>query len=134
MFGVLSSSARNFWRNKFSREQIFASWRLIAKIAKNFCLAKISRYKLANYSLVPRPSPAPVFDRLQYADIILYGYRVRTRRLGPHCACVEWYGICITSYLRYTLCIFKFTVYLRDTHLIDGIVFMLIRSCLWSNG
>ena len=34
LLGVLSSSARNFWRKKFSREQIFASWRLIAKIAK----------------------------------------------------------------------------------------------------
>ena len=27
-----------------------------------------------------------------------------------------------------------FTLYLRDTHLIDGTVFMVIRSCLWSDG
>ena len=26
--------SKKFWRKKFSREQIFASWRLIAKIAK----------------------------------------------------------------------------------------------------
>ena len=32
VLGVLSSSGRKFWRKKFSREQIFASWRLIAKI------------------------------------------------------------------------------------------------------
>ena len=38
-----------------------------------------------------------------HAEIILHGYRVRTRRLGPHSACVEWYGICITSYLHYAL-------------------------------
>ena len=28
---------------------------------------------------------------------ILYGNRIRTRRVGPYCACVEW--SCITSYL-----------------------------------
>ena len=38
VLGVLGLSARNFWRKKFSREQIFTSWRLIAKITK------ISRY------------------------------------------------------------------------------------------
>ena len=37
---VLSSSARNFWRKKFSREQIFTSWRWIAKIAKISALRK----------------------------------------------------------------------------------------------
>ena len=30
-----SSSARNLWRKKFSLQKIFASWWLIAKIAKN---------------------------------------------------------------------------------------------------
>ena len=33
---------------KFLEEEIFASWLLIAKIAKNFCLAKISRYTVLN--------------------------------------------------------------------------------------
>ena len=49
VLGVLSSSARNFWRKKFSREQIFASWRLITKIAKISCytvyLLKVSHYQ-----------------------------------------------------------------------------------------
>ena len=34
VLGILSSSARNFWRKKFLQEQIFVSWRLIVKIVK----------------------------------------------------------------------------------------------------
>ena len=39
---MLDSSARNFWRSKFSREQNFASWCLIAKIAKISASQKFS--------------------------------------------------------------------------------------------
>ena len=92
---------------------------------------------------------------LALPDIILYGNRVKTRRLGPYCACVEWYGTCITSYLHYTayviftlfcacvgVCAIHITSYLRCTahvqtfvrYTLDGTVCMVVRSCLWSNG
>ena len=49
VLGVLSSSAKHFWRKKFSREQIFAgtNFRKLAfdcENRENFCLMKISRY------------------------------------------------------------------------------------------
>ena len=56
---------------------------------------------------------------------------LRMRRVVWHMHYII-FTLWITSYLRCTLYIF--TLYLRDTHLIDGTVFMVIRSCLWSNG
>ena len=60
---------------------------------------------------------------------ILYGNRIRTRRIGPYCACVEWYGTCITS-------IFYVVLRMRGTFARrpEQCIYMVIRSCMWSNG
>ena len=46
--------SKKFLEEKFSQEQIFVSWHLIAKIAKNFCLAKISRYTVVYVAVLGR--------------------------------------------------------------------------------
>ena len=75
-----------------------ARQKLIAQVLCSTLVCAVHRNYVA---LFPDPTQFSVSPTVP--DIILYGYRVRTRRLGLHCACVEWYAICITSYLHYAL-------------------------------
>ena len=72
-----------------------ARQKLMAQVLWSILVCAVHRNYVA---LFPGPTQFSVSPTVP--DIILYGYRVRTRRLGLHCACVEWYGICIPSYLR----------------------------------
>ena len=86
VLGVLSLSARNFWRKKFLQKQIFASWHLIAKIAKISASRKFPtiRYIMLtstctcnnNYLWLDLVEPSPVNLVSPYSGVVIRSVNV----------------------------------------------------------
>ena len=74
-----ASSARNFWRKKFSREQIFVSWRLIAKIAK---ISTSRKFPAIRYQeIVHKRELDSLIGQLQHARAVVKAGKSFLRRM-----------------------------------------------------
>ena len=54
VLNFLNMSGNHFRSKKFSQQKIFATWCLIVKISKNFCLTKISQYVYGHGAILYR--------------------------------------------------------------------------------